>query len=70
MLLLAGVACAPDEEQAVLCGHGHVRVDFAQETRWVAIGEVVAGADEQGSGVSDLRDLAEVAVGRGVDITE
>ena len=80
MLLLVGVAGALDEEQAVLCGGGHVRVDVAEEAGGVAVGEVlrrakrqsraVVGADEQGAGVGDLRDLREVAVGRGVDVVE
>ena len=70
MLLLVGVACALDEEQAVLCGGGHVRVNVTEEAGGVAVGEVVVGADEQGTGVGDLRDLREVAVGRGVDIIE
>ena len=70
MLLLVGVAGALDEEQAVLCGGGHVRVDVTEEAGGVAVGEVVVGADEQGAGVGDLRDLREVVVGRGVDIIE
>ena len=80
MLLLVGVAGALDEEQAVLGGSGHVRVDVTEEAGGVAVGEVlrrakrhsraVVGADEQGAGVGDLRDLREVAVGRGVDVVE
>ena len=70
MLLLVGVACALDEELAVLGGGGHVRVDVTEEAGGIAVSEVIIGADEQGAGVGDLRDLAEVAVGRGVDIIE
>ena len=70
VLLLVGVAGALDEEQAVMGGGGHVRVDVAQEAGGVAVGEVIIGADEQGTGVGDLRDLREVAVGRGVNIIE
>ena len=72
MLLLVGVASALDEEQAVLGGSGHVRVDVAEEAGGGAVGEVlriakrhsraVVGIDDQGTGVGDLRDLAEVAV--------
>ena len=70
MLLLVGMAGALDEEQVVMGGGGHVRVDVTEEAGGVAVGEVVVGADEQGAGVGDLRDLREVAVGRGVDVVE
>ena len=70
MLLLVGMAGALDEEQVVMGGGGHVRVDVTEEARGVAVGEVVVGADEQGTGVGDLRDLREVAVGQGVDVVK
>ena len=41
MLLLVGVADALDEEQAVLGGAGHVRVDVAEEAGGGAVGEVL-----------------------------
>ena len=41
MFLLVGVADALDEEQAVLGGAGHVRVDVAEEAGGGAVGEVL-----------------------------
>lgn len=60
LLLLIGVTCALDEEQAVLAGCRHVRVDISQEARRVAIGKVVVGADKQGTRMCYPGNLMEV----------